>query len=85
MKSTTPTLRIPNPISLKGVLIIVLLELFLGGGGRLFDIGPASLRMYFFVLTMVLAIFIIGSGQAINKNFVFILLMFTGLLFFHQL
>ena len=81
MRITTPTLKIPNPISLKGILIIVLLEIFLGGGGRLFDIGPLSLRMYFFVLTMGLSVILIGSGQTLSKNFLFLLLMFTCLLF----
>ena len=80
MKITTPTLSIPNPISLKGILTIALLEIFLGGGGRLFDIGSLSLRMYLFVLTMGLAVVLIGSGQRINRNFLFMLLVFTGLL-----
>ena len=82
MKITAPTLRIPNPISLKGILVVVLLEIFLGGGGRLFDIGPLSLRMYFFILTMGLSVMVIGYGQTISKNFLFLLLVFTCLLFF---
>ena len=81
MKITTPTLKIPNSLSLKGILIIVLLEIFLGGGGRLFDIGALSLRMYFFILTMGLSAILIASRQGINRNFLFLLLMFTCLLF----
>ncbi len=40
---------------LRIILIITLLELFLGGGGRVFEIGPATLRMLLFILNISIA------------------------------
>ncbi len=39
---------------LKIIFAITLLELFVGGGGRIFEIGPITLRMVLFFLNMVL-------------------------------
>ncbi len=42
---------------------IIILELFIGGGGRLIDIGPMSLRMILFILCILLSIaMVIRSG-----------------------
>jgi hypothetical protein len=85
MKVSALSTKIPNPISLKGILVLVLLEIFLGGGGRLIDIGPLSLRMYFFILVMALSIILIGFRQPINKNFLVTISIFTGLTFFSSI
>ncbi|MES3023179.1 MAG: O-antigen ligase family protein [Pseudomonadota bacterium] len=42
---------------LRLLFIVVALELFLGGGGRLWDLGPVSLRMLLFTGTLGLMLF----------------------------
>ena len=79
---TTPniSLKIANPVSLRFLMIVALLEIFLGGGGRLIDIGPLSLRMYLFMLTFSCSLMMAASGAGLNKNFFYILLSATLLL-----
>src|SRR5688500_15746442 len=82
MKITISSISVPYPFSLRAILIIILLEIFLGGGGRLIDIGPLSLRMYFFALAMALSAVIVVNRQTIDRNFIFLLLISTILLAF---
>ena len=37
---------------LYGLLLLILVEVFLGGGGRLIDAGPVSIRMLLYALAM---------------------------------
>lgn len=46
---------------LRALFVIVALDLFLGGGGRLVEIGPLTLRMVLFGIAMaVTAVFLVG-------------------------
>lgn len=80
MKITQIKMTTLNPVSQKGFLVIVLLELFLGGGGRLIDVGPLSLRMYFFILAIFMSAIILLEDRPVSKNFFYVLLSFTVLL-----
>lgn len=50
-------LRIRRGSLSKTFFLILLLEVFLGGAGRLTTFGPLTLRMYLFILGMILFIF----------------------------
>lgn len=41
---------------LRGLLVVISLEVFIGGGGRLFEIGPLTLRMVLFAIAVSLAV-----------------------------
>ncbi|HTE29852.1 MAG TPA: hypothetical protein VK666_05725 [Chryseolinea sp.] len=80
MKIPTVSTRIVSPLSLKFILIIILLEIFLGGGGRLIDIGSISLRMYLFGIGLAISIAMLFTLQPVSKYFTFLLLFGTGML-----
>ncbi len=61
---------------------IILLELFMGGGGRNIVFGPLSLRMYLFFFIMPFA-FLAFLGRKMVENFIIELpLLFTVLVLF---
>jgi hypothetical protein len=59
---------------------IQVLELVLGGGGRLTAVGPVSLRMILFGLAMVCTIVYVARGRRIPRNFVIMMILFSGAL-----
>ncbi len=59
---------------------IFLLEIFLGGAGRLTTIGPLTLRMYFFILGMGLLLLLLMIGKKITKTTYTITVIFTIIL-----
>lgn len=66
---------------LKVFFILLALELFLLGSGRLIEIGFLTMRMILFTLAVFLSVVIIISTQRIEKNVAVILLTFFILLY----
>jgi hypothetical protein len=67
------------------LLIAVIAELAIGGGGRIFAIGPVSLRMVLFAAAMVVTAIHLLRGEKIpddyrNLLFAFVFLMAGGLI-----
>jgi len=58
---------------------IFLLELFLGGAGRLTTFGALTLRMYLFIIGMVLLVFLLFKGAKITRMTTVVTLTFTCL------
>ena len=63
----------------KFFLIIIVLEVSLGGGGRLFDTGPFTLRMVLFGLGLLYSVAIFLSREKIPREFVFLSGLFVAL------
>jgi hypothetical protein len=61
------------------LLVFLLLELFLFGGGRILNVGIVSLRMYFFVIALTVGLIYLFQLRRINSTFL-ILLLFSALL-----
>ncbi len=59
---------------------VVLMELFLGGGGRLIDVGILSPRMYLFFLSMGLALLILFVYPFLSRSVLILTAAFTFLL-----
>ena len=57
--------------------IVVLSEIFLGGGGRLIDTGSLSIRMFLFICSLLLCIFLLIYGRSIDKNILWLSLACT--------
>lgn len=57
-----------------------LLEIFLGGAGRLITIGPLTLRMYLYILGMALLFLFLLLGKKITKTTVIISTVFCFIL-----
>jgi hypothetical protein len=57
--------------------MILLLELFMGGGGRLLDIGTLSVRMYFFMAATGLSLLYLIIRQHISLDILVLLAVFT--------
>ncbi|MBI1768789.1 MAG: hypothetical protein HYR67_10475 [Bacteroidetes bacterium] len=57
-----------NRIS-KTILLVIIIELCLGGGGRLTTIGPVSLRMVLFCIAIVLTTLLLLSGKSISTRY----------------
>jgi len=70
----------------KIIFIITLLELFVAGGGRVFEIGPITLRMLLFFMNMVIAAVMFVYRASIPKyvvilsSSVFLILLFYACL-----
>lgn len=66
------SLKIASIIRLKDLLFffvaVSLFEVFIGGGGRFFEIGPLTLRMYVFVFLLVFGTFYILIKRKIDKT-----------------
>lgn len=54
---------------------ILLMELFLGGGGRIFSFGFFSLRMFLFAIAVMWSLFLISSKK-LSGNFYFFIFLF---------
>jgi len=61
------------------LLIVILLEVSLGGGGRLFDTGPISPRMVLFGLGLVYTAAALLYREKIPREFVFLTVLFGAL------
>lgn len=61
-------------------MCIILLEVFLGGGGRLVDFGPISPRMYLFMVGLIVSFWLLLRLKPIEKNFI-LLIAFASLVF----
>src|SRR5438045_3189168 len=69
----------------KTVLIFIVLEICLGGGGRLTAFGPLSLRMVLFAFAVILSIILLMKGRSISRKYwklelLFLLMISTGVL-----
>ena len=62
------------------VLVFVLVELFLGGGGRLTAWGPVSLRMILFSVAIALTIIHLLRGARIDTKYLQLIGVFTFML-----
>lgn len=62
------------------VLVFVLVELFLGGGGRLTAWGPVSMRMILFSVAIVLTIIHVLRGARIDIKYLKLIGIFTLML-----
>jgi len=64
-------------ISLAGLFFtIFLLELFLGGAGRLTTFGPLTLRMYLFILGLFVLGLLLLMGKKLTKTTISLMLIF---------
>lgn len=68
---------------LKIIFIITLLELFLGGGGRIFEIGAATLRILLFFLNIVIVLVLFAYRERIPKRVVLISIAVLAILLFY--
>ncbi len=64
-------------ILLKIIFVITLLELFLGGGGRVFEIGAATLRIFLFFLNITIVLVLYMYHKRIPK---YVLLLSSAVL-----
>ena len=69
-------LSIPRPAPLLLFFTVMLLEIFLGGAGRLTTIGPLTLRMYLFILGMGLLGVLLLAGKRLSRTTVVLLMCF---------
>jgi hypothetical protein len=73
-------------MSLKGItkifLFIIIVELCLGGGGRLTATGPVSLRMVLFAVALVLTILRLLQGERLPKFYYFLIGIFCFIILF---
>ncbi|MGC3945942.1 MAG: hypothetical protein QM762_15715 [Chryseolinea sp.] len=74
--------RIQNPLSVKFLLCVILLEIFVGGGGRLIDIGPMSPRMILFGIGMAISVLLILKPTAIDRNIFLVIAAATACFLF---
>lgn len=65
---------------LKFLFVLTLIELFVGGGGRVFELGPFTLRMLLFVLNIVLVAVLYLERSKIPVYVLFLVLALTGVL-----
>lgn len=65
---------------LKFLFVLTLIELFVGGGGRVFELGPFTLRMLLFVLNIVLVVVLYFERSKISGYVLFLVFAVTGLL-----
>src|SRR5687768_3116642 len=64
----------------RGLLVLLLFELFLGGGGRLTAIGPISLRMILFSAALAVTVIHLAKGTRIDNRYIQLLGLFTVML-----
>jgi hypothetical protein len=70
---------------LKFLFVLTLIELFVGGGGRVFELGPFTLRMLLFVLNILLIVVLYFERSKIPIYVLFLVFAVTGLLFGYSL
>ncbi|TFG75261.1 MAG: hypothetical protein E4H26_06415, partial [Flavobacteriales bacterium] len=68
---------------LKVIFVLTLMELFLGGGGRVFEIGPATFRMLFFLLNFVIAGALYLERGSVPKYVIMLMMAVSGTLLFY--
>jgi len=56
-------------------LAILLLEIFLGGSGRMIEIGSLTVRMYFFIIGLTISLVILFYQRKISQNVIVIALI----------
>jgi len=56
---------------------ITLLELFIGGGGRLYDVGILSPRMYFFLFALLITFFYFIQYHSVSKDIIILVFFFS--------
>jgi hypothetical protein len=61
----------------RSVLSLILLEVFLGGGGRLIDIGTLSIRMYIFLFAICLGALFLSARPILKAHVLTILISGT--------
>ncbi len=66
---------------LKFLFVLTLIELFVGGGGRVFELGPFTLRMLLFVLNILLVMVLYFERSKIPIYVLFLVFAVTGVLF----
>ncbi len=72
------TLKVSKPTWIRTILTVVLMESFLGGGGRIFDFGFLSLRMYLFIISLVVAlVLILFSRRKVDISILTLLAVLT--------
>ena len=64
----------------KVLLLIIVAELVLGGGGRLVSLGPVSLRMMLFAMAMILTGVHFLKGRKLDRGYLTLLLVFTTMI-----
>jgi hypothetical protein len=66
-------------------IVILLLELFIGGGGRIFSFGGITLRMILFLISILSCFFFFFGKFVLKKNVIYILVSFTAFSIFYIL
>ncbi len=69
----------------KGLMILIVIENSLGGGGRLFDTGPVSPRMVLFGFGLIYSVWICMRREKIPREFVYLTGVFITLCGFSTL
>ncbi|MES1181732.1 MAG: hypothetical protein ABUL44_02960, partial [Flavobacterium sp.] len=59
-------------------MIILLMEITIGGGGRLTALGPVTLRMILFFMAIIFSIVALINGEKISKEFKILLSCFSA-------
>ena len=70
---------------LYGLLLLILVEVFLGGGGRLIDAGPVSIRMLLYALAMAATVWMLYTNQRLSREIIILLSIFSAMLVFGTL
>ena len=65
-----------NNVVFKFFFIILLLELFLLGSGRLLEFGPLTARMLLFSLALLMSFFVMVAVRKVEKSIAFLILFF---------
>ncbi|MGB5371410.1 MAG: hypothetical protein WBN18_13355 [Flavobacteriaceae bacterium] len=65
---------------LKFLFVLTLIELFVGGGGRVFELGPFTLRMLLFVLNIVLVVVLYFERSKIPVYVLYLVFAMTAVL-----
>jgi hypothetical protein len=67
----------------RGLFVVVALELFLGGGGRLVDLGPASLRMTLFGLALAASLVLLAGRRILDSGVTLAVSLVAGFVLVH--
>ena len=81
-------LRRPLGVAARGLnplLAIMLVELFVGGGGRLFELGPATVRMLLFVMCVLSMFWIVATRPISARSQLLALTLLVAYLAVHLL
>lgn len=78
-------ITIPKEFISNFFIVVIFFELIFGGGGRLVEVGPLSLRMIFWFFASALSLFIIIFKGKLPYDISIIVLIYFGLLIFAAL